>query len=375
MKITSGAWILIGFAVLIVVAIVLAAMQPVSLVPMDREMVKKSGMPLIMPNGEVDLPILAESMPDFVGITGWLNTQNEEPLTKEDLEGKVVLLDFWTYSCINCVRTQPVLKGWWETYKDDGLIIIGVHTPEFAFEKDPENVRDAVERAGLEYPIALDPNYGTWRAYNNRFWPAAYYFDRDGRLRFTHFGEGEYEEQEQVIRALLAEGGALQDAPTGLDSTPDFETIETHETYFGYLRAERFENRDEYVRGASAEYTLMDPRDDYWSLSDEWLIEDEYAENLSADARFSMNVQANAMHIVLGTANGQRRVRVQIDGRNPTDEEMTVDTERAEDGSVYLTVERKDLYRIARFPSAERATVTLTIEEPGVQFYAATFGE
>ena len=376
MKKITGTWIIAAFVGLIVLALVLASSGgPVSLTHMDRDMIEKSGMPLIMPNGEVNLPVLAESMPDFVGITGWMNTPNEEPLTKEDLEGKVVLVDFWTYSCINCIRTQPVLKGWWETYKDDGLVIVGVHTPEFAFEKDPNNVRSAVERAGLEYPIALDPDYKTWRAYNNRFWPAGYFFDRQGRLRFTHFGEGEYETQEEVIRALLAEGGELTDAPTGLDSTPDFGSIGTRETYFGYLRLANFENADEQVNGESASYTHQSPRENYWSLGGDWRVEEEYAENRSSDARFSMNVEANAMHIVLGTANGPRRVRVQIDGRNPMDEELTNDTVRVEDGSVYITVERKDLYRIARFPDAERSTITLTIEEPGMQFYAATFGE
>ncbi len=372
---TFGKWILLIFGILIVIALALVASRPVSLIPMDRNMVEQNGLPVIMPNDHTNLPVLAESMPDFVGITGWLNTSGEQPLTKEDLKGKVVMIDFWTYSCINCIRTQPVLKGWWKTYEDDGLVIIGVHTPEFAFEKDENNVRNAVRRAGLEYPIALDPEYGTWRAYNNRFWPAAYFFDRQGRLRFTHFGEGEYDEQEQVIRALLAEGQALTDAPTGLDSTPEFHTIGTPETYFGHLRLEHFENIDAFVRDHAAEYSLIDPRANYWSLGGEWTVNDEQAVNASSGATFSMNVQANAMHIVLGSTDGPKRIRIQVDGRNPTDEEMTSDTSRDADGNVYLTVERKDLYRIARFPGATRHTVTLTMEEPGVEFYAATFGE
>lgn len=375
MKLNAGTGILIAFAALVAVALIIVANRPVSLVPMDGDMIKKTGVSVMLDeSGMANLPVLAASMPDFVGIQGWLNTADEKPLTKADLEGKVVMIDFWTYSCINCIRTQPVLRGWWDTYKDDGLVIIGVHTPEFAFEKDPENVRDAVRRAGLEYPIALDPEYGTWRAYNNRFWPAAYFFDRQGRLRFTHFGEGEYDEQEAVIRALLAEGGELTDAPTGLDSTPAFETIRTPETYFGHLRLEHLENTDEFVRGNQARYSLTAPRENYWSLGGDWVIEEEYAANQSMNAQFSMNAQANAMHVVLGTANGPRRLRVQIDGRDPSDEELTEDTIREAEG-VFITVTRKDLYRVARFPDASRHVVTLTIDEPGAEFYAATFGE
>jgi len=375
MNMTLSKWMLLIFGALIVVAFIVVASRPVTLVPMDQTLVEENGMPVVTPHLPETLPILADTMPDFTDINQWLNTPNEQPLTKEALKGKVVMVDFWTYSCINCVRTQPVLKGWWKAYEHDGLVIIGVHTPEFAFEKEVSNVRDAVQRAGLTYPIALDSNYGTWNAYHNNYWPAAYFFDREGRLRFTHFGEGEYDKQEQVIRELLSEGQTLAAPPTGIDTTPNFQTINTPETYFGHLRFDHFENTDAFVRDAVANYTLISPRQNYWSLDGRWNIQGESAVNTSTDASFVMSVQANAMHLVLGTTDSSKEVRIHIDGRDPTDEELTTDTTRKDDGSVYITVDRKDLYRIARFPDAKRHTVSLTLQEPGIEFYAATFGE
>ena len=174
--------------------------------------------------------------PEFQAIEGWINS---DPLTMESLRGKVVLLDFWTYSCINCLRTLPHVKAWDEAYRDDGLVIVGVHTPEFAFEREPDNVRRAVRDHGIEYPVALDSDYGTWQAWLNRYWPAKYFVDRRGHVRYAHFGEGDYEESERVIRLLLAEDadGALvsedieDETPTG---------AQTPESYLGYERIERF---------------------------------------------------------------------------------------------------------------------------------------
>jgi len=174
--------------------------------------------------------------PEFEAIEGWINSV---PLTMAALRGKVVLLDFWTYSCINCLRTLPHLKAWDEAYRDDGLVIVGVHTPEFAFERDPENVRRAVRDLGIDYPVALDPDYGTWRAWLNRYWPAKYFVDRSGHLRYAHFGQGDYEESEEVIRRLLAEDvdGALVSAEIE-DETPT--GAQTPESYLGYERIDRF---------------------------------------------------------------------------------------------------------------------------------------
>jgi thiol-disulfide isomerase/thioredoxin len=378
MKMKSGIWLLAGFGGLLLVAFLIASFAPTAMPAPDMDVVRTSPMPLIVDTSGVrhsSLPILAERMPEFQGITHWWNTEENRPLTPEDLKGKVVFLDFWTYSCINCIRTQPFLRKMWETYKDDGLVIIGVHTPEFAFEKVPKNVEKAFTKAGLEYPLALDPNYETWNAYRNRYWPAGYFFDRQGRLRFTHFGEGQYAEQEEVIRELLADGTTLTDAPTGVDPSPDFATIVTHETYFGSERMDHLANLDEFKASAPSMYRLREPQADEWSVGGEWKFENEYAASLQTGNRFRMNVQANAMHIVFGSMNGTKRVRVLVDGKDPTDEQLADDAKRQADGRAVITITGKDLYRIARFPEANRHTVELEFLDAGVELYASTFGE
>src|SRR5687767_14768574 len=182
----------------------------------------------------------APPAPDFEGISEWVNTPGGEPLSIRALRGNVVLLDFWTYSCINCLRTLPHLRAWDRTYRDAGLRIVGVHTPEFAFERVPANVRSAVRRLMLRYPVALDNEFGTWNAYANEYWPAKYLIDRDGRIRYTHFGEGAYDETEERIRSLLGEKRLTRRAPDLPDPTP--RAAITPETYLGYLRLERFAN-------------------------------------------------------------------------------------------------------------------------------------
>lgn len=377
MKFTPATGLLLGFITIFIIAAVIASIHPVQLGPMDESTLENNPMPLIMPKSDSGLPVLSDSMPEFAGITKWLNTPDGKPLTKEDLKGKVVLVDFWTYSCINCIRTQPVLRAWWDAYKDDGFVIVGVHTPEFAFEKVEKNVAEAVQKAKLEYPIALDPDYQTWQAYSNHYWPAGYFFDRQGRLRFMHAGEGEYDKQEDVIRTLLAESGeTLEHAPTGADTAPHLLASQTPETYFGARRGSHFANQNEFGQvDASTTFTLRDLRKDEWSIDGTWSITEEYALAEQSGDRFTMNVQANAMHIVLGSADGPKRLRVLVDGKNPTDEQLTADTVRQEDGSAVITVEFKDLYRIAKFPDSGRHTVELQLLDPGVEFYAATFGE
>ncbi|MCC6563567.1 redoxin family protein [Candidatus Uhrbacteria bacterium] len=305
-----------------------------------------------------DLPILAPAMPEFAGIARWWNTPDGQALTPASLKGKVVLIDFWTYSCINCIRTQPFMRKIWETYKDDGLVIVGVHTPEFAFEKVPANVENALKKAGLEYPIALDPEYATWNAYSNHYWPAGYFFDRQGRLRFTHFGEGSYDEQENIIRELLAEETPLTDPMTGAGQIPRFELTKTHETYFGSLRLANLAN-PEYEPGVEKTYQLRETAADQWSLGGTWKITDEYAIGLQAGTKFRMNVESNAMHLVLGSMNGPKTIKVTADG----------------EGAGTIQVDQKQLYTVARFPDGGRHTIEIELVEPGIEFYAATFGE
>src|ERR687891_2776238 len=198
----------------------------------------------------------ATRAPEFRGIERWLNTPGGRPISIAGLRGNVVIVDFWTYSCINCLRTLPHVKAWDRAYRDDGLVIVGVHTPEFAFERDADNVRRAVRDLGVSYPVALDNSYGTWTAWQNRYWPAKYFVDRDGRLRYAHFGEGGYEESERVLRRLLAEDSDAELVSEGIDDeTPSGE--QTPETYLGYQRLDRFVG-SELVPDREAEYTIPD---------------------------------------------------------------------------------------------------------------------
>ncbi len=306
------------------------------------------------------LPILAERMPEFQKISRWWNTPNDEALTPESLKGKVTIIDFWTYSCINCIRTQPVLKAWYQAYKQDGLEIVGVHTPEFAFEKDPENVDAAIKKAGLTFPIALDPEYETWSAYQNQYWPAKYIFDRQGRLRYTHFGEGKYEETEKIIRELLAEDRAVLAPMTGADSSPDFASIKTRETYFGSSRRENLANRSSAPMAATntAMLTLSPTlQTDEWTIGGAWKTAPDYIES-AGETVFRMKVEANAMHLVLGSTSGTKRVQVLVEGQ----------------GEKFIDVGEYQLYTVARWDDAKVHTVELKLPA-GVQMYAATFGE
>jgi cytochrome c biogenesis protein CcdA/thiol-disulfide isomerase/thioredoxin len=203
-----------------------------------NQQMKPTTVDAIKPNSE-SIPL-----PDFSGATAWLNSP---PLTPASLRGKVVLVDFWTYSCINCLRTLPYIKAWYDKYKDSGLVVIGVHTPEFPFEKDESNVRKAVHDLGIAYPVAMDNNYAIWRNFSNEYWPAHYFIDATGHIRYHHFGEGSYEESEQWIRSLLEEANhktlpetAAKIAATGTEAPPDSDDVQSPETYIGYQRAQAF---------------------------------------------------------------------------------------------------------------------------------------
>jgi thiol-disulfide isomerase/thioredoxin len=291
--------------------------------------------------------------PEFAAIEGWINS---EPLTMASLRGKVVVLDFWTYSCINCLRTLPHVKAWYDAYRDDGLVIVGVHTPEFAFEREPDNVRRAVRDHGIAYPVALDPSYGTWQAWLNRYWPAKYFVDRRGHLRYAHFGEGDYEESERVIRRLLAEdaGGGLVSEEID-DETPSGP--QTPESYLGYRRIDRFVgSRIEPNR--EAEYTIP-PAVPLHGLAygGRWTVEDERIV-AGADARLRLRFTGSNVFLVLGTEGGRESVEVELDG--------------ARVGTV--TVTQDDLYTLARIPGEKRDHVLDLSFTPGTEAYAFTFG-
>ena len=291
--------------------------------------------------------------PDFRKIALWINS---EPLTLRSLRGKVVVLDFWTYSCVNCLRTLPHVKRWYRTYRDDGLVIVGVHTPEFSFERVPANVRREVDSLGIEYPVALDNAYGTWNAWGNRYWPAKYLIDRAGHIRFAHFGEGEYEESEEVIRTLLAE----ESLPTPVSrSIPDRTPTEpqTPETYLGYERIGFFVG-SQLVADREASYTipLFIPADGF-AYGGRWTVERERIV-AGTGARLRLKFHARAVHLVLGTAGGTETVKVTVDSQPLRT----------------IMVDKDRLYTLARLPGPARAHTLDLAFSPGTEAYAFTFG-
>lgn len=317
------------------------------------------------PSLKSDLPVLGTA-PEFGGNQRWFNTPGNTPLTLASLKGRVVLVDFWTYSCINCIRTQPYLKAWDRRYRDKGLTIVGVHTPEFPFEKDADNVEAAVKDAGIEYPVAQDNDFVTWDSYANQYWPAEYFIDGNGQVRFAHFGEGDYGEKEQVIRDLLAEAG--RDPGKG-DSKASGQTVSsgvtTPESYLGSARAQNFRN-GLILDGVHDFGELKAPGQDELSFGGEWNISPEYA---TADGgRVELKFGAKRVFLVLGSPGEPRTMRVMLDGKPIPAADQGRDVK---DGTV--TVEDERLYSLVDMPDAGKHTLTLA-PQSGIKAYAFTFG-
>ncbi|MEI9979399.1 MAG: cytochrome c biogenesis protein DipZ [Edaphobacter sp.] len=311
------------------------------------------------------------------GATAWINSP---PLTPASLQGKVVLVDFWTYSCINCLRTLPYIKAWNEKYKDSGLVIIGVHTPEFPFEKDESNVCKAVRDLGVTYPVAMDNDYRIWRNFNNEYWPADYLIDVTGKVRYHHFGEGGYEESENWIRSLLEEANhrplpasATQIAASGAEAAADSGDVRSPETYIGYHRAENFAspggfNQNEpQVYEAPANLKLNE-----WAFAGKWQDERQIATSLAPSSAIVYRFHARDLHLVLGPSNTGKpiRFRVTLDGKVPG-ADHGVDT----DVDGYGTVSEDRLYQLIRQHGAvQDRTFRIEFLVPGVQAYSFTFG-
>ena len=323
--------------------------------------------------GELVLPVEG-MLPPLDGLGPWFNSA---PLTRGQLKGKVVVIDFWTYSCINCLRTLPYLKAWDAKYRKDGLVIIGVHAPEFAFEREPANVARAIQDLGIRYPVAIDNNYVLWHALNNQYWPAHYFVDAQGRIRFHHFGEGEYAMSERVIRQLLAEAGhaptsgMAQANASGTEAAAALNEIGSPETYIGYYRADRFVSpggllRDKPKTYASAPLSLND-----WSFTGPWIDVRQSARSLAPGAKISFRFHARDLHLVLGSTSGKPvRYRVTLDGQAPG-ADAGVDTNGQGTGSV--TDQR--LYQLVRQkgPVLDR-TFTIEFLDSGVEAFSFTFG-
>lgn len=318
---------------------------------------------------ELGLPN-AGPAPELTGISAWFNS---EPLRLADLRGKVVLVDFWTYSCVNCVRTLPHLRAWDKEYRDDGLVIIGVHTPEFAFEAEPDNVEDAIDDLGVTWPVALDPEFGTWRAYRNQYWPAKYLIDQNGDVRDLHTGEGGYEETETLIRRLLEvnEEAEVRSAtiPSGRPSLAHGDG-QTPEAYLGYERIARFASptpiaRDE-VSVYGAPFALLE---DELAYSGEAIVTSEHVEAGPAGVTIDLNFLSNDVFLVMESTGGPKPVKVRIDGEPVTG---AIAGDDVRNGAV--TVDKSRLYSLARIPG-DRERHRLKVEIPaGVRAFAFTFG-
>jgi cytochrome c biogenesis protein CcdA/thiol-disulfide isomerase/thioredoxin len=317
------------------------------------------------------------TLPDLSGATTWLNSP---PLTPESLRGKVVVIDFWTYSCINCLRSLPYIQAWYGKYKDSGLVVIGVHTPEFPFEKDEANVRQAVHELGITYPVAMDNDYRIWRAFHNKFWPAHYFIDSTGRIRFHHFGEGDYDESETWIRTLLEErnhqpppNSATAIAATGAEATSNSQAVQSPETYIGYTRAENFASPGSFDEDEPHVYRAPANLDlNAWALTGKWKDESQIATLLSPTGAIVYRFHARDLHLVLGPGGDGKpiRFRVTLDGKPPgPDHGMDTDA----DG--YGTVTESRLYQLIRQQGAVHdRTFRIEFLTPGVQAFALTFG-
>jgi cytochrome c biogenesis protein CcdA/thiol-disulfide isomerase/thioredoxin len=312
------------------------------------------------------LPVLGVA-PDFVGNQQWFNTPGERPLTLAGLRGRVVLVDFWTYSCINCIRTFPYLKAWDRRYRRDGLTIVGVHTPEFPFEREAGNVETAIAENGIRYPVAQDNEQATWNAYGNQYWPAEYFIDAQGRVRYVHFGEGEYGEKEKVIRELLAEAGSkVPGKETHVNAIEPSATLTTPETYLGAARAERFTNAmlSPGLHDFSAPQSL--PPNEF-AYRGKWRIAFDSA-TAASHASLDLDFGARRVYLVLGSPGHSRRMRVLLDGRPIAAAAAGADVRQ---GIVSVTGHR--LYDLVDLPRVGNRVLTLK-PEAGVEGYAFTFG-
>lgn len=289
--------------------------------------------------------------PELTGLSAWFNTQ---PLKLSDLRGKVVLVDFWTYSCINCIRTLPHITGWDSKYRKDGLVIIGIHAPEFEFEKKTDNVARALKKYGIRYPVALDNKLATWSVFQNSYWPAHYLIDQRGRVVYTHFGEGNYDVTEKNIQALLGTS-----APLAKSHGPAMNFLQTPETYLGAARTAHFASPQGIRSAATFSYPDSLPGN-YWALSGKWSMDQESVEATQTGAGLRLKFNAHKVHLVMGTSKGQAvPVQIFLNGKavgNP------------------LTVQDHRLYTLLSLPGSQSGLLELRALAPGLKAYAFTFG-
>lgn len=316
-------------------------------------------------------------MPSLDGATGWLNS---EPLTPESLRGRVVLVHFWTYTCINSLRTLAHVRAWHERYRDDGLVVLGVHTPEFSFERDVRNIRRAVESMRIGYPVAIDSDYAVWGTFANHYWPALYFVDAEGRIRHHQFGEGDLEEAERVLQQLLAESGAdvvgeplVEVAPTGLEVAADWDDLRSGETYLGYGRTDDFASPEGLAPDVRRSYSLpASLRLNHWALAGQWSVRSEAALLEEAGGRIAYRFSARDLHLVLAPEPGGASIpfRVRLDGGAPG---AAAGDDVDENGDGMATDQR--LYQLVRQqPPIGARTFEIEFGAPGVGGVVFTFG-
>lgn len=324
----------------------------------------------------VQLPVEGQ-IPSLAGAIEWLNSK---PLTPAELRGKVVLVDFWTFTCVNWLRTFPYVRAWAHKYAPNGLVVIGVHTPEFEFEKDLDNVRREIKEIGVDYPVAVDSNYAIWRAFNNEYWPALYFIDAKGHIRGHQFGEGKYAEAERTIQQLLTEAGIanvdrslVSVDPHGLEVAADWDDVRSPETYIGYGRAENFASPGEAVADKAHGYAVPERLQlNEWALSGDWTIGKDVAALNKADGRIAYRFHARDVNLIMGPSRhgGSVRFRVLIDGKPPGN---------AHGGDVdwngYGAVSRQGTYQLIRQakPIIDRR-FEIEFLDSGAEAYDFTFG-
>jgi thiol-disulfide isomerase/thioredoxin len=309
-------------------------------------------------------------MPSLDGATGWLNSG---ALAPSDLRGHVVLVNFWTLTCINWLRQEPYVRAWAQAYRDDGLVVIGVHTPEFSFERAIDRVRQATTERGIGYPVAVDSDYKVWTAFENQYWPALYFLDRDGVIRDQHFGEGRYEESERIIQRLLrVERDLVSIEGRGVEAPADWAHLRTPETYVGYGRGQGFASPGGAAPGQRGAYALPDRlRVNQWALAGEWTIGRESIVLDRAGGSIAYRFHARDAHLVLSPAAGDEiPFRVLLDGAAPG---LSAGVDVEEEGNGVVRDGR--LYQVVREHNQVRErTLQVTFLEPGVEAYVFTFG-
>jgi thiol-disulfide isomerase/thioredoxin len=339
-------------------------------------MTKPWPMPAGLHTAKSRLPVEGR-LPSFDGATGWLNSA---PLTAEDLRGKVVLVSFWTYTCINWLRQLPYLRAWADRYAGQGLVVVGVHTPEFGFERTVGNIERAVREMRIGYPVAIDSGYAVWDAFDNHYWPALYFADAQGRLRHHHFGEGEYRRSEMIIQQLLADAGSagagtdlVSVDARGVEAPADWDSLRSPENYTGFERTENFASPGGAVPDERHTYTAPEQlRFNQWALSGDWTMGEEAATLNTVGGQIACRFHARDLNLVMGPAEpgAGTQFRVLIDGVPPGAAHGT-----DADGEGNGTASEQRLYQLIRQPGPVTSrTFEITFSGPGAAAYAFTFG-